>query len=305
MELFTYSFQAMGSPCEFQLYCHSQKEFDHCCHTAEAEVVRLEKKYSRYLSDSVTAAINSAGKEGGSIVLDDETSAIIHFADQCHQLSDGMFDLSSGRFRKVWDFKSQTVPSSAKIKDALSFVGWSKVTWERPTLTFNQRGMELDFGGCVKEYAVDAATSLLKKMSITSGVIDLGGDIAVIGPHPDGAPWLVGIRHPRKKNDPVAIIPLVSGALTSSGDYERYFIKDGHRYCHIINPETGMPANQCQSVSVMAEQAVVAGAASTIAFLKGSEKGLDWLEEMGLTYLMIDSNGNVHQNTPNFSPSLK
>jgi len=283
----------MGSPCEFQLYCHSQREFDQCCLAAENEVIRLEKKYSRYLNNSVTAEINSAANNGGSITLDEETSAIIDFADQCYQLSDGLFDLSSGYFRNLWNFKSRTVPSSAKIMEALAFVGWSKVTWNRPTLTFNQRGMELDFGGCVKEYAVDAATSLLKTMDISSGIIDLGGDIAAIGPHPDGAPWLIGIRHPRKKDDPVAMIPLASGALTSSGDYERYFIEDGHRYCHIINPATGMPANQCQSVSVMADQAIIAGAASTIAFLMGPQKGQSWLEEMGLSYLMIDSKGNI------------
>jgi len=293
MELFTYAFKAMGSPCEFQLYCRSQTEFNECCLAAENEVIRLEKKYSRYLNDSVTAEINLAAKNGDSIILDDETSGIIDFADQCYQLSEGLFDLSSGYFRNLWNFKSQTVPSPAKIIEALGFVGWSKITWNRPTLTFNQGGMELDFGGCVKEYAVDAAASLLKTMSITSGIIDLGGDIAAIGPHPDGSPWLIGIRHPRQKDEPVAMIPLASGALTSSGDYERYFIKDGHRYCHIINPETGMPANQCQSVSVMADQAIVAGAASTIAFLMGSQKGQAWLKEIELTFLMIDSEGNI------------
>jgi len=293
MELFTYAFKAMGSPCEFQLYCRSQTEFNECYLAAENEVIRLEKKYSRYLNDSVTAMINSVAKDGGSIVVDDETSGIIDFADQCYQLSEGLFDLSSGYFRNLWNFKSRTVPSSAKIMEALGFVGWSKITWNRPTLSFKQGGMELDFGGCVKEYAVDAAASLLKTMGITSGIIDLGGDIAAIGPHPDGAPWLIGIRHPRQKDEPVAMIPLASGALTSSGDYERYFIKDGHRYCHIINPETGMPANQCQSVSVMADQAIVAGAASTIAFLMGSNKGQAWLKEMGLSYLMIDSKGNI------------
>ncbi len=298
MELFSYPFRAMGSPCELQLYCHSREEFERCYRSAENEVIRLEKKYSRYLSNSVTSAINAAGKAGGNISLDDETAAIIDFADQCYQLSDGLFDISSGYFRNLWDFRSQQVPSPTEVENALHFVGWKKITWNRPTLTFSQPGMELDFGGCVKEYAVDAATSLLKSMNITAGVVDLGGDIGVIGPHPDGAPWLIGIRHPRQEPNPVAMIPLTSGALTSSGDYERFFIKNDQRYCHIINPETGFPANQCQSVSVMAEQAVVAGAASTIAFLKGSKKAMYWLEEMGLTYLLIDPQGNVHQNTP-------
>jgi len=150
--------------------------------------------------------------------------------------------------------------------------------------------MELDFGGIGKEYAADQAAAVCIALGICHGLIDLGGDIAVIGPHPNLAPWNIGIRHPREPESSVMSVPVNCGALASSGDYERYMIVDGQRYCHILNPLTGWPCHGLAAVSVMAERCLVAGTISTIAMLKGRD-GVRWLSSLGLKHYFMDESG--------------
>jgi thiamine biosynthesis lipoprotein ApbE len=128
-----------------------------------------------------------------------------------------------------------------EIEALLALVGWSQVRWERPWVSLPRTGMELDFGGFVKEYAADAAAQVCREHRIEHGLVELGGDIRVIGPHPDGTPWRVGVRHPRDPSRPLAAVDLLSGAIASSGDYERFMIVDGRRYAHILDARTGWP----------------------------------------------------------------
>lgn len=141
--------------------------------------------------------------------------------------------------------------------------------------------MELDFGGIVKEYAADRASILCLNAGILHGIINLGGDIKIIGAHPDGKPWRVGIQHPRDKTKIWKVVKLKRGALASSGDYERCMVIDGVRYGHILNPKTGYPVRHLAVVSVVADLCVVAGSAATIAILKEKE-GEKWLKSLGL-----------------------
>jgi thiamine biosynthesis lipoprotein len=157
-------------------------------------------------------------------------------------------------------------------------------------LEFPMSGMEIDFGGIVKEYAVDRAAALCQGAGVRHGVINLGGDIKVIGPRADGSPWRIGIRHPRHKEAVMRTILLREGALASSGDYERCLIVDGVRYGHILNPKTGWPVRHLAAVSVIADFCVVAGSASTIAMLKEAG-GPAWLESLGLPHLWVDVHG--------------
>ncbi|MGH8528755.1 MAG: FAD:protein FMN transferase, partial [Nevskiales bacterium] len=178
----------------------------------------------------------------------------------------------------------------------LPIIGWEKVQWQRPRIALPIVGMELDFGGYVKEYAADSAARVCREQGVRHGFVELGGDISVIGPHPDGAAWQVGIQHPRRPQEPIATIKLSEGGIASSGDYERYFELNGKRYCHILNPLTGWPAEGLQAVSVAAAQCLVAGTASTVAMLKGSDEGPRWLESLGLPFLLVESHGAVRQN---------
>lgn len=285
-------FQAMGSPCEIRLYGATPRRAQAVADLAVADVMRLEQRYSRYRHDSFLSQINRIAAQGGTIEVDDETAALLDYARTCHEQSDGLFDITSGLLRQAWDFKSGRVPSQEAIADLLARIGFRFVEWQTPRLRFTRPGMEMDFGGIVKEYAVDRVASLCLEHGIRNGMINLGGDIRLIGPHPDGHPWAVGIQHPRRQGQAMESIKLGTGAIASSGDYERCITINGVRYGHIFNPRTGWPVRHLAAVSVVADHCVVAGSASTIAMLK-EENGPRWLARLGLPHLWVGVDGSV------------
>lgn len=282
----------MGGPCELQVYAADEATAAAACAAGEAEVRRLEAAYSRYRDDSITARINRSAGHPAGIDVDAETAGLLDFARTAWEQSDGLFDLTSGALRRAWDFKARRVPAPAEVEAALAHVGWQRVEWRRPRLRL-PAGMELDFGGIVKEYAADRARRVLQDAGVRHGCVELGGDLAIVGPHPDGAAWQVGVRHPRDPEHALAAIELAGGAIASSGDYERFFESGGRRYCHILNPRTGWPAEGLAAVSVVAAECLLAGAASTIAMLKGPTGGPAWLAGLGLAWLCVDAQGRV------------
>ena len=293
MELFTFPFKAMGSPCELRVYAEDQNFANQIVNDAIAEVHRLEQKYSRYRDDSVTTKINNSAGSANGVEVDSETALLLNYAQVGYEQSAGLFDITSGILRKAWDFRSNKIPTQNEIESLLPLIGWNKINWTYPLLTLPLQGMELDFGGYVKEYAADVAANFCRNAGIAGGLVNLGGDICIIGPHPDGTPWKVGVRHPRNPNMPMSFVMLSKGGLASSGDYERFMIVNGTRYAHILNPQTGWPVNSLASTSVCAEQCVVAGTSSTIAMLKGEQLGAIWLEELGLPYLCMNQNEEI------------
>lgn len=293
---FSHLWKAMGSPCELQLFCADAVTARAAINSAVAEVERLEQLYSRYRRDSFLARINDAAKLGGSIEVDAETALLLDYADTCFRESGGLFDISSGIYRRAWDFKTGKVASAAELAALAPLVGWDKIEWRAPRLVFPIAGMELDLGGVVKEYAVDRVAALLLGQGIDSGFVNLGGDVRVIGPRPDGAPWRVGIRHHRVRDGVAALVEIARGALASSGDYERCIVIDGVHYGHILDPRTGWPVRTLAAVSVIADLCLVAGSAATIAMLNDGE-GAAWLAELGLphrwTSVVGDSGGTI------------
>jgi len=282
-------FMAMGTPCDIQLFAHNAAQARQAINAAIADVQRLEALYSRYRSTSLLSQINQAAATCGTIDVDDETASLLDYAATCYEHSNGLFDITSGILRRAWKFDQDKLPEQALINGLMDKVGWHRVSWKRPVLTFSVPDMEIDFGGIVKEYAVDRAAALCYEQGIRHGVINLGGDIKVIGPRADGSPWQIGIRHPRNKDALLDTISLYKGALASSGDYERYMMVNGIRYGHVLNPKTGWPVKHLASVSVIADFCVVAGSASTIAMLM-EDQGPAWLEDLGLEHLWVDVN---------------
>jgi thiamine biosynthesis lipoprotein len=281
----------MGSPCQIQL--QAGRDCDAIARAAQEDVERLERKYSRFRDDSVVARINASAGDADGLEVDAETAALLDYAETGHRLSDGLFDVTSGVLRRAWDFRSQALPTRRQVEALLPLVGWRHVTWQRPRLALPRAGMQIDLGGYVKEYAADRVAELCRGMGARHGFVDLGGDIAVIGPQPDGSAWRVGIRHPRAPEIALAWVELKSGAVATSGDYERFMIVDGNRYCHILDPTTGWPVTGLAGVSVIAAHCVVAGTTSTIAMLKGEHAGRDWLREIGLPHLCVDARGRT------------
>jgi len=180
MKRHEHRFVAMGGPCRLRLDCIDEQLAQQACTAAEAEVRRLESKYSRYLENSITSKINHAAGTGTPIAIDDETSRLLDYADTLFRESDGLFDLTSGILRQAWDFQSGKVPAPDEIDVLLSRIGWDKVTRTDSSVALPTQGMEIDFGGCVKEYASDSAAAVLAMHGIKHALVDLAGDIAAL-----------------------------------------------------------------------------------------------------------------------------
>ncbi|PCH60203.1 MAG: thiamine biosynthesis protein ApbE [SAR86 cluster bacterium] len=287
-----FSFKAMGSYCEIQIYDNSRISAKEKTKRLANEVNRLEKKYSRYSQSSIIAEINSAAGAKLGIKLDKETSALFDHAQRCYEQSDGLFDITSGILREVWDFQSGEIPSQQDIDKRLEFIGFDKLE-RRQSRLIMPKFMEIDLGGIVKEYAADAAANLGRSLGIEHGLVNLGGDFAVIGPQPDNQPWTIGVANPKQPSQLMAKIDLLEGGLASSGDYERCFIHQGKRYSHILNPLTGWPSDGLRAVSVAANLCTVAGSLSTIAMLKAEPESIAYLADIGLPHVYMDSNESV------------
>jgi FAD:protein FMN transferase len=289
LSLVQLEFRAMGSPCAIRLYAGSTTAATAAMQAAVSDIERLEQKFSRFRPGNFCARMNTAAGAGGSIDIDDETTSLLAYADTCYQQSDGLFDITSGVLRTVWKFSGKnalphSLPTTAQIEAVRARIGWQHVSFDDKMLRFSQPGMEIDFGGIVKEYAADRAAAICRQHGIAHGIVDMGGDIHVIGPHPDGSPWRIYIRHPRDATAHIACFSLAHGALASSGDYERYLTVDGKRYCHILSPKTGYPVTGIAAVSVVANQCVVAGSACTIAMLK-EQSAPAWLADLDLPHV--------------------
>ena len=285
-------FEAMGSACEVVLASHTQNEAESMAKLAIDEVLRIERKYSRYTTDSIIAKINQqAGC--GALQCDDETWALFQFATQLFDKSDGLFDITSGVLRQAWDFKKPEVPTSQKLEALLPLVGWQNVVLQDQSIALPLAGMEVDLGGFGKEYAADRAAQVLKEKGVTHGYVNLAGDMRFLGPKPTGEPWMIGIQDPRARDQVVATLPITMGGLATSGDYERFFELNGQRYCHVLNPKTGMPVSYWRSVSVTSPATVVSGCTTTMAMLKEAD-GLAFLQATGFDFFAIDHTGKVH-----------
>lgn len=287
-----FPFRAMGSACEVVLASCSDKDAQRLSQMAISEVIRIERKYSRYTADSVVSQVNQQAGVA-PVACDDETWALLQYAAKLHEQSGGMFDITSGVLRQAWNFQLAVLPAKEKVTAVLAKVGWHKVLLQNQSVFLPDIGMEIDLGGFGKEYAADRAAQVLQAQGVKSGHVNLAGDMRFLGPKPTGEPWMIGIQDPRHSSQVIATLPMMQGGLATSGDYERYFELDGQRYCHVINPLTGWPVTYWRSVSVTAPATVVAGCTSTMAMLM-EERGLAFLQATGFDFLAMDFTGKVH-----------
>jgi thiamine biosynthesis lipoprotein len=282
--LLAVKFTAMASTCEVLLPLMSEQAAVSIGMIAAQEAWRVEKKYSRYRDDSVTAWIHES--RGTSIEVDEETASLIDFAGQCFDLSEGLFDITSGVLRRAWTFDgSDRIPDAAVIEGLLPLVGFERIQWQSPRLLLPAR-MELDFGGIGKEYAVDRAYELLAAANSTPFLVNFGGDLRA-NRAPSHGPWQVGIERPSTNGGASMLLDLEYGALATSGDSRRYLLREGIRYGHILNPLTGWPPPQSpRSITVAASSCTEAGLLSTVAMLHGAGAQA-YLDEQGVRYWLL------------------
>lgn len=296
-------FDAMASPCELLLDGGDEPTARRLLRLAQAEALRVERRYSRYRSDSVVAQLH-AGR-GHWQTVDNETAQLLDFAAQCHALSGGLFDITSGVLRQAWRFDgSERVPTPEAVAALLPRVGWHRLRWQRPRLWLPE-GMELDFGGIGKEYAVDRVRALLMAETDVPLLVNFGGDLACSGPRADGSAWQVGIEgvlaDAAGRTDAAAVLSLRSGALATSGDARRYLMHQGRRLGHVLDPRSGWPVQGApRSVTVAASRCVEAGMLSTMALLRGPGAAA-WLREAGVPHALIGDGGQVHNHFDTFA----
>ena len=236
--VFAVRFSAMASPCELLLYAADRVAALELGAIVAGEAWRIEEKYSRYRQDSVTSRIN---RQAGSVLqMDEETTSLLDFASRCFELSEGLFDITSGVLRRAWKFDgSDRVPDAAAIECLLSLVGFDKLHRDGAFLRI-PAGMEIDFGGIGKEYAVDRAYDLLMACCPVPFLINFGGDLRASRPLPHG-PWKVAIEKPDSNRNVAMNLDVEYGALATSGDSHRFVLKNGIRYGHVLHPRTGWP----------------------------------------------------------------
>jgi thiamine biosynthesis lipoprotein len=282
--LLAVGFAAMASPCEVLLPRMSRERALAIGTVAAMEAWRIERKYSRFRDDSVTAWIHM--NRDRAIELDSETASLLDFAQQCFELSGGLFDITSGVLRRAWHFDgSNRIPDAAAIDCLLPLVGFGKLQWHCPRLTL-PAGMELDFGGIGKEYAVDRAYALLADIETGPFLVNFGGDLRA-SRAPLHGPWQVAIERPDSEREATLLLELEHGALATSGDSRRYLLKDGVRYGHVLHPATGWPvAGAPRSVTVAASSCTEAGLLSTVALLHGAA-AQSFLDEQNVRYWLI------------------
>ncbi|MDZ4785240.1 MAG: FAD:protein FMN transferase [bacterium] len=289
-KLFEYSFPALGSINQIKIFSETEEFSNKISELVIAEVKTIEAKFSRYQSKSIISQINAAAGQD-PILVDAETSALLDYADQCFKESGGLFDITSGILRRVWDFKVQKIPEQKSIESLLGLIGWNQVQWNNPYFHLPKIGMEIDFGGIGKEFAVDRCAALCLEAGVKSGFVNLGGDLRVLGPRPDGSAWIIGLQHPRQKDKILNYVKLFKGALATSGDYERFIEVNGKRYCHILNPKTGWPVSDLQSVTIFGESCLVSGSLATITMLYGEKRGSLLLKNNQVPHLLVDCEG--------------
>jgi thiamine biosynthesis lipoprotein len=279
-------FSAMASPCEVLLDTDDRDEAEAAVRVAAEEAWRIERKFSRYRSGNVVDRINHA--DGSPIAVDEETARLLDYAATCTEVSEGLFDITSGVLRRVWTFDGGSrLPSDDAIAAVLRFVGWHRVTWKGRVLTM-PAGMEIDLGGIGKEYAVDRAAALVAARCERPHLVNFGGDLVVSGPRRGGRPWIVGIDDPARSGAAALYrIELMEGGLATTGDARRFVIRNGVRLGHILNPRTGWPVEAPpRAITVLARTCLEAGTLSTLAYLQGP-RSQEFLRDQGVEFRIV------------------
>jgi thiamine biosynthesis lipoprotein len=275
---------------------NSRERAEEAIDAAFGEIKDLEEKLSFWTDDSEIAAINrNAGIKG--VGVSPETLDIIQTSLYISGRTGGAFDPTIGPVIRLWDFRKETIPLSLSLTKALEMVDYNALLIEGQEVFLSRKGMSFDTGGIAKGYAADRAAETLKQRGIKAGLIAIAGDIRAFGTKPDGSPWNIGIRNPRAEGDEdylMATLELRDEAVSTSGDYERSFIKGGRRYHHLLSPKTGYPAEGFISVSVVTDKAVHTDGFSTGVFVMGPEEGLRLMKEEGLEGVLVMSNGKIY-----------
>lgn len=283
---------------------HSKDEAEKAVQDAFSAIERFGDLINFFSRKSELSQINrNAGI--APVKVSAQTLDVIEQSLYVARESGGAFDPTIGPEIQMWDFHKKIKPSDSAIREKLPLVNYRNVVVDNKdsTVFLRKKGMMLDLGGIAKGYGADLAVGVLKQDGIRAGIVAVAGDIRTFGLKPDGSSWNVGIENPRQKDasdEIMATIRLSNEAISTSGDYQRYFILNGRRYHHLLNPKTGHPAMFCRSVSVITNKGVFTDSFATAVFILGPERGMNLLQKLGMNGVIVDADGKMH-----ISPGLK
>ena len=270
----------MGTRCYVELWADDQVKGNDAIDAVMAELRRIDDLMSHYKPESQLSQINQFANER-PVQVDKELFDLIKLSTHYSQITEGAFDITYASVGYLYDYPHHVRPTEEQIREKLPAVNWRNMLLdeEHHTVRFEHPGMRIDLGGIGKGYAVDRGIDILKARGIQRALVTAGGDSRIIGDRM-GRPWLVAVRHPDNPNKVVTRIPLSDSAVSTSGDYERYFDEGGVRYHHIIDPHTGHSASKVRSATILAPTATQTDGMSKTAFVLGPEKALEIINRM-------------------------
>ena len=280
----------LGTVVDIQVRDADERKTDDAITKAFAEIKRIDDLFTTYNEDSPVWQFNHSNDS--IIAVDEEIYKLMILCDSLWKISGGSFDVAIESLVQAWGFdsKSPEVPDSEQIEVALKESGWNKIKLLDENKVYRREKIKLNFGAIAKGYAVDKAIEALKNLGIESALVNAGGEIKAIGND-----WVIGVQHPREVNEIIRRIKLNGMSAATSGDYENYFEKDGVRYHHILDPNTGYPSKELQSVTVIHKDNVFADGLATAVFVMGKEKGTNLIESLNDTEAMIiDERGQIY-----------
>ena len=285
----------MGSAFELKITCENQSQANHFLALGINEIERIEDLISEFRDNALTAKINkNAGHQ--AVKVTPEVYQLFERSIKLSALTQGAFDISAGPLKKLYRFKNQdfTFPQKREIQDTLKKVGWQKIKLqpENRSVFLTKEGMHISFAAIGKGYAADQVKKLWLQNGIKSGVINASGDLTAFGLRIDGSPWNVGIAHPDNKSKMMFFVPIKNASVATSGDYEQYFMHNGIRYSHNINPITGLPLKGIKSVSIFSPSAELSDALATAVYVMGVDTGLHFVNQLPDTHAIIIDDKN-------------
>jgi len=283
----------MGTRVSVELWHAEKSVAADCSQRLFAEMDRIDALMSSYLDSSELSYINNnAAIE--AVEISDELALLVERSLYFSEISEGAFDITYASIGYAYDYRKRQQPNDQSIAQKLPAIDYHHIELTDNKIRFNNNAVRIDLGGIAKGYAVDRAADIIRQCGISKAMVSAGGDSRILGDRV-GRPWIIGIQHPRDPDAIVLRLPLSDSAISTSGDYERFFIENGNRIHHIINPSTGRSAAASWSATVTGSDAMTTDALSTTIFILGAVKGLALIESLeGIDAIIIDSDGKLH-----------
>lgn len=285
----------MGTAIEVELFASSRADAEVAIALVMAEMQRVDATMSPHKADSELSRVN-AGAAAGPVVVSDGMFTLLARALDFSKLSAGAFDITFASAGNLYDYRAGVAPDAAALAAVRPLIDWRHVQLDAVTrsVRFALAGVRIDLGGFAKGHAVDNAVGLLRHHGIAHAMVAAGGDSHVMGARGD-RPWTVAVRDPRREGAVVAVLPLEDVSISTSGDYERFFERDGVRCHHLLDPRTGVSPSSVRSVTIIADDGLTTEAFSKIVFVLGVEAGLRFVEaHAGIDAVIVDAQGALH-----------